>query len=24
VSFLDWFTAWIEGDNVEDVHCTDC
>jgi len=24
VSFLDWFTAWIGGEEVEDVHCTDC
>ena len=24
VSFLDWLTRYVEGEDVEDVACTDC
>jgi hypothetical protein len=24
VSFLDWFTRYVNGEDVEDVHCVDC
>jgi hypothetical protein len=24
VAFVDWFTAFINGDNPDDVHCTNC
>jgi hypothetical protein len=24
VLFVDWFTAFVNGENIEDVHCTNC
>ena len=24
VLFLDWFTAFVNGENIEDIHCTNC